>query len=272
MKTKVIIAIATLAIVFGLYGLAGRLQSTTPKQVTAVVQETTFKVWFVVRDVQVGEALKRRDLQVKEVSEGAANRLGVTADVDLKFVKGAVYNRALAAQKTIFSEDITSPQDIDFIDLMIAQNRIPFAIKVNSREIIGGLVNYGSYVDILALTSAADKLTANIGEAFSRGLKSIAIAPVLMGIKVLQVQHPNAAMNIAEVNLGVVEKSADINLILELTSKQVTKLIIARRIAQLEVHKSIAHSKASDLTANAGDVLADYKAIKEFRADKMTIN
>lgn len=269
MKTKLIIAVATLAIVFGLYGLAGKLQVPAPAPVAvgnSVEPETTVKVWFVDRDVQSGEMFKRSDLQVKMLVESAANRLGISEDVDLKFVKGAVYNRAIAAKQAIFPEDLVAPQDIGFIDLVIRKNRIPFAIKVDNSAIVGGLINYGSYVDILALASAGDDLSGNVGEGDRGQLKSISVSPVLMGIKVLQVQHHTLEV------AGLTSEAEEINLILELTHKQVAKLTIAKRIAELQVHKSIGHYQASDLSADAGDVLADYKAIKEFRANKIIIN
>ena len=267
MKTKLIIALATLAIVFGLYGLAGRLQADAPVEADqVVVQENKIKVWFVDRAVQRGETLKRHDLQLKTLTESAANQLGITADVDLKFVEGAVYNRVIAAQHALFPEDIVAPQDLGFIELVINKNRVPFAIKVGSSDIIGGLITYGSYIDILALSSGGSTLSANVEEGAGSSLKSISIEPVLMGIKVLQVQHPALDM------VSLDKKPQGIDLILELTQKQVATLTIAKRIAELQVHKSIGHFKASDLSANVGDVFADYKAIKEFRADTITIN
>ena len=262
MKTKLIIAVATLAIVFGLYGLAGKLRTAEPVALSQTVEtETKIKVWFVGRAVNRGEAVKRGDLQVKMLAESAANQLGITADVDFKFVKGAVYNRAIAAQQAVFVEDIVAPQDIAFIELVIKKRRVPFAIKVDNSDIIGGLIAYGSYVDILALSSGGSEL----GQG-----KSVSIEPVLVGIKVLQVQHPSLDSALEVVSLS--DKPQEINLVLELTQKQVATLTIAKRIAELQVHKSIGDVKTSDLSANAGDVLADYKAIKEFRADKITLN
>ncbi|MGT0150525.1 hypothetical protein ACT691_18330 [Vibrio metschnikovii] len=42
-------------------------------------------------------------------------------------------------------------------------------------------------------------------------------------------------------------------------------------LSQLEIHLSTGNSTVSELSANAGDVLTDYKAIQEFRAGAATV-
>lgn len=266
MKTKIIIAVATLAIVFGLYGLAGKLQAAPKNEsVQTVEQEKKIKIWFVSRDVQRGAPVKRSDLQIKIIPESEANQLGISEDVDLKFIKGAVYGRSISSDQVIYLEDLIAPQDTGFIELVLKKNRIPFAITIANSDIIGGLINYGSYVDIVALTSAGNEFPGQSRTSESGKVKSISVSPVLMGIKVLQVQ--DTGVEVAKLSY----KADQINLILELTQKQVAKLTIAKRIAELQVHKSIGHAQASELSADAGDILTGYRAVKEFRANEIII-
>ena len=266
MKTKLIIAVATLAIVFGLYGLAGNLQAAPANNSVPVIkQENKIKIWFVTHDIQSGERVKRSDLQIKIIPESEANQLGISEDIDLKFVKGAVYSRSITAEQVIYLEDIIAPQDADFIELVLKKNRIPFAITIANSDIIGGLINYGSYVDIVALTSTGNEYPGQSSPGESGKIKSISVSPVLMGIKVLQVQ--NTGLDVSKLSY----KIDKINLILELTQKQVAKLTIAKRIAELQVHKSIGNTQASELSADAGDILTGYRAVKEFRANNIII-
>lgn len=66
--------------------------------------------------------------------------------------------------------------------------------------------------------------------------------------------------------------TTEVNLILELTRKQVATLTVAKRISEIEVHKSIGEYQKADLHADAGDVLSNFKSVVEYRAESVTIN
>ncbi|MGR6839004.1 Flp pilus assembly protein CpaB [Aliivibrio wodanis] len=267
MRTKAIIAVAILAILFGLYGLAGSLKP--PKVVTNAVieiqKEKTIKVWFVKQDVRLGELLQRNALELKIIKESEANQLAITDDININFDKKAVYNRDILKGAPLFPEDIISSQDVGFVDLVISPNKVPFAIKVNHSDIVGGVINYGSHIDVLALAAGGSKLSLDNSELGSNQFKSVSVSPVLINIKVLQVQRRTLETHSTDNSLE------EIHIVLELTRKQVAKMTVAKHIAEIEIHKSIGQYKLSDLTADAGDVLADYKAVKEFRANEVTI-
>lgn len=275
MRTKFISAIAILAIAVGLYGLSNELLDVPEVAPEPVVQEETVKIWFAKRDIKRAETVKRSDLELKTVLESAANRFGITGDVELEFARGAVFDHAIAAGQTVMPEDIVAPQELQFIDLVIKKDSIPFAIKVDNEDVVGGLINYGTYVDILAIADADAGLASNADEV--QGSKSLFVSPVLMAIRVLQVQYPEVKTETDSLSEPFAAQEgetlpAEINLVLELTRKQLAKLTIAQRIAELQIHKSIGNYQASDLSSNAGDVLPYYRAIKEFRSDKITIN
>jgi len=81
-----------------------------------------------------------------------------------------------------------------------------------------------------------------------------------------------------QVNKSVIDATrttpatSEINLILELTRKQVATITVAKRISELEVHKSIGEYQKSDLHADAGDVLSNFKSVVEYRSSNVTIN
>lgn len=267
MKTKIVILFAVLAILFGLYGLAGNMQ--TPKVITETVaeiqKERMVKVWFVKQSVQPGQLVERSQLELKLLPESEANLLAVTDDVVLPFESRSVYNRDIVAGSTLFPEDLTHSDDVNFIDLVIATDRVPFAIEVDESDIIGGAINFDSYVDILALASGGSKLSLSSDELNTPQFKSVSVSPVLTNIRVLQVQR-------RVTSTGKSKQSVEqTHLVLELSRKEVAIMTVAKRIAELQVHKSIGNYKHSELAADAGDVLADFKAVKEFRADEISI-
>lgn len=139
---------------------------------------------------------------------------------------------------------------------------MPYAILVNETDIIGGLITHGSIVDVVALSSEEQNLA---NEETVTDYQTVSVSPILMAVKVLKVSQETTQESRSE------SQSNHVTLILQLTQKQVAKLAIAKNITQLEVHKSLGEQEASALQANSGDVLPDYRAIVEFRADKVTV-
>ncbi|MEZ9417944.1 Flp pilus assembly protein CpaB, partial [Vibrio sp. 10N.286.49.E1] len=83
--------------------------------------------------------------------------------------------------------------------------------------------------DILSI-STPDTLLV---ETSSNRKNSVSVTPIVMGVKVLQVNK-----QLIEASRTLPE-STEIRLIVELTRNQVAKLTIAKHISSLEVHKSI---------------------------------
>lgn len=265
MKKMVLLVIAGTAILFGLYGLAGSLTAKPTEPVSAKVEEPTINVWKFSHSAQVGQELERSDVELVNLPESQANRLGVSEDMEFKFEKGAVYVDAVNGGDVAFPEHWINPSQDGYVDMIISPNRVPYAIKVQPEAIVGGVISHGSKVDVLAL-SLPTQFSIETAETEGNRKRNMFVTPVLTGVKVLQV------------NKNAVEATrnspalTEVNLILELTRKQVATLTVAKRISELEVHKSIGQYQQSDLHADAGDVLSNFKSIVEFRADTVTVN
>ncbi len=264
MRSKIIMSIALIVILISLYSLSGLL---LPKEIAQSIQpaqapEQSYKVWFAKRDLPIGEKLQRADLQIKIIPEKEAFSLGITQDVTLDIIKDAVWNGHIDKGAVVTQDLLTRPDDDGYVELIIAENRVPFVIEVNQSSIIGGFISYGSVVDVLALSSTK-QILAN--EERVSSYKGLSVSPVLMDIRVLKIEInrlDNIRKNLAE---------NKVTLVLELTRKQVAILTIAKRIAELEIHKSVGKYLGSELEANSGDVLANFKAITEYRADTVII-
>lgn len=265
MKKIVLLIVAGTAILFGLYGLAGSLSAKPADNTAKEIQEPTIHVWKFSRSAQIGQELERSDVELVNLPESQANRLGVSDDMTFNFEKGAVFLDAVKAGDVAFSEHWITPSQDGYVDVIIAPNRVPYAIKVQPEAIVGGVISHGSTVDVLAL-SLPTQFSLETAETEANRKRNMFVTPVLTGVKVLQVNKN--AVEATRSSPAITE----VNLILELTRKQVATLTVAKRISELEVHKSIGQYQQSDLHADAGDVLSNFKSIVEFRADTVTVN
>lgn len=265
MKSKIIILVAAVAILIGLYGVVGSLPSSNVVD-TPLIAEDKYKVWRVNQNVIKGQLVERSQFSIEMMPESQAHGIGIADDIDIEFEPGAVYKNDHDAQSVAFPEWIIQPNDDGYVELVIQPQRVPYAISVDPKSVVGGVISNGSTVDILALSTPGTTASIEVGSGQSTRSRTISITPILIAVKVLQVKKTL----VEETRTSAA--ATEVDLILELTRKQVAKLTVAKRISELEVHKSIGEYKASDLQADAGDVLADFKSITEFRASEAQIN
>lgn len=254
-----------------MYGIAGSLSrpDTIAPLIEAQEQDTLVekrKTWWLKKEVARGETVKRSDVEIRYLTETEANQNGVDTEMAINFTSDAVYGQKLSKSTLLFSDMLVSPQDQGYIDLVLAPNRVPYVLRVPAETVVGGAVRNGMYVDLVALTLPQSLMTIEVGAAAARTARMIGVNPVLLHIKILKVVE-QVLTNTSELETT----STDVDIVLELTRKQVAKLTVAKRIAEIEVHKSIGDYTAGDLKADAGDVLPDFKSVTEMRADDVVI-
>ncbi|BDU39722.1 Flp pilus assembly protein CpaB [Vibrio nigripulchritudo] len=260
MKSKLIIVCSIVAILIGLYGVAGSLTNQENDSGDAKLEkESQLKVWRVSENVSKGTFVRREMLEVHVLPESEAHSYAVTEDVKLTLNQGTVFRTDLKQGDLVFNDKLIQPEDDGYVHYIIAPNRVPYAVEVPSSNVVGGLVENGSLVDVVALSLQDSEI------ADSNLRRTMSITPVLIGVKAIQVRQP---LKLEEEDTPEI---ANVSVILELTRKQVAKLTVAKRISELEVHKSIGQYTPEDLQADAGDVLADFRSITEFRAGESAI-
>ncbi|MDD9158204.1 Flp pilus assembly protein CpaB [Aliivibrio sp. S4TY2] len=262
MKTKLIILLAVVTIFFGLYGLVNSLSLSPPPLKEIMPNKVVkLKLWRLKKDVVSGEEIDQRTLALGLVSESKANELGFDENVSIDTKPGVVFRNALSEGSYISMNDVITPDQDGYINYVIAPERIPFPISVDPSSVIGGVISANSFVDILALASPQQS-KYNSKNSLRQG---VSITPIFNRVKVLQVKE------------SVLENSRDsdqtqtVTLILELTREQAAKMIVAKKIADIEVYKSVGDYDPSELHADAGDILSDFNAITEYRANDVTI-
>jgi pilus assembly protein CpaB len=262
-NSKLVVLIAVLAIGVGLYGLLQKgpeANSSLPTQ-QAPVPEEQFAVYVIKQSIRKGGEIKRSNLRIEQWPRQKANQQGIDSDQTLPQGHILLARNTMHAGDVLSADNIVTPASDDYLEYATSTGHVPFPIEVRSDSVVGGVIQPMGRVDILALSSAsADPISRDDAPSV---VKDISLSPLLMSVKVLKIGALSQGKNR--------NRTGFTTLILELTNKQVAKLTIAQRIAQLEVHKSLGKAAAKELSADAGDVLENYRAIHEYRADKATI-
>ncbi|HIF9529920.1 Flp pilus assembly protein CpaB [Photobacterium damselae subsp. damselae] len=266
MKSKLILAFAIIVILFGLYGLATNLSNpTSPANHEPIKEEPKIRVWKLNKDVHPGEFIERNMLSVENIPESEANGLGFVDDVNLDWKAKTVFKSHLSAGSLLTIDDLVQPDQDGYIDFIIDENKIPFPIIVTPSSVIGGVITNGSLVDILALTGL-NGTASNFGNNSGSSKNTVSITPIISAVKVLLVKH-----QLIDTNRQSDTSDEQVTLVVELTRKQAVVLTVAQRISEIEVHKSSGYYNTDDLSADAGDILKNFKAITEYRADTTTV-
>ncbi|PJC86113.1 Flp pilus assembly protein CpaB [Vibrio sp. HA2012] len=276
MNLRILVPVALIAVGAGLYGLSGRiLTSNIPStdepqsEVSSGVEIKTVRIWTVNQDLLPGQLVTAELLDAQMVPYDEArlhgmteNEEGTIPDITLPVVEGMVSGETLTAGQWVTKTHFVTPKQERYIELTISEDMVPYAIKVDPDTIVGGVITHGSYVDIIALSSLTQNLAT---DTKVKDFQNISISPVLMAVRVLKVQKEEKPAT------KVSPATVEVSLILELSRRQIARLVIAKKIALLEVHKSIGQKQAEQLQANSGDVLPTYRAIKEFRAGSASV-
>ncbi|WP_117235018.1 Flp pilus assembly protein CpaB [Vibrio maerlii] len=266
MNIRILVPIALIAVGAGLYGLSGQLIQTPPPSPTAssgepVTQaepaENSVTIWVTTQALTRGQAIDVTQFERQSVSEKEFERFGFVT----KLERGMVVKQTVAPGTRLTPKLVATPQDAGYVEAVIHPDRVPYAIEVEPNAIIGGLIDHGTLVDVIAISSASQNLADDV---VITNYQSVSVSPLFAAVKVLKVDKQETLLEQGRSQLNV-------NLILELTRGQLAKLSIARKISLIEVHKSFGANVVHELQANSGDVLPDYRAIVEYRAEKIAV-
>ncbi len=265
---KIILAVSFFAVLFALYGLSGSLLKGDPEpnnKVEVAEVKPEIIVWSLKHDVHKGQRVKRSDFLIKKMSENEALNLGIANYKNIDYKSNAVFRTSQIASTIIFNEDIINPDQDGYVDAVIRPNFIPFAVNVTPESVVGGVINSASIVDVLAV-SLPTSYSVDTASSDAESKKNMYVTPILMGIPVLQVHK-----SVIESTKNSPEHT-EINVILELTRQQVAQMTVATRISEISLHKSVGTYDKSELHADAGDVLENFKAVIEYRGRDVVVN
>ncbi|KAB0304203.1 Flp pilus assembly protein CpaB [Vibrio fortis] len=254
MKTRILLFLPILIITLGVYSLMQRLSSDQLESDEIKVEPVKkVMVYRLNQDVIKGEKLERSHVVIENMTEEEANNIGVKQDVEIDFILGSLFLDDMKGGEYLFPNNIISPDDEGYINFIISKGKVPYSIVFSQSQVFGSGIVQDSYVDLISI-SDSDSIAENY----------ISITTLLMSIRVLKVQE------IESMNDDVSE--ASISVTLELTSKQLTQLLVAQRVSDLDIHQSTGENNIDTLQADSGDVLPHFNAVTEFRAKEKTFN
>ena len=262
MSIKIIVPIALVAIGAGLFGVSQQYLNQSKPDNTAdvpVEEEKLVSVLVLNQSIDRGALLSPAQFSIKSVPESQVSlSQGVLAST---IPNGAVAKQTLQQDLWLQQDMYVTPEQPGYIEVTISQSMVPYPIVISREAIVGGVIDHGTLVDVIALSSQQQNLAI---EDEVEGFQSVSVSPILLAVKVLKVENFDSEESGDQQLAGVV-------LVLELSRKQVATLSIAKNIAQIEIHKSIGPEFAEQLQANSGDVLPEYRAIVEYRGDSAKI-
>ncbi len=269
MKSRLLMLLSLIVLGVGIIGaVLTRVDSPQPvlTSVEEELEEVKILIWTPKDTLTKGQFIDRADLQLQKVPESEALAFGIKDDMEMTFTPKMVVNRTVEKDTPVFPEDIVLPSQAGYFKLIMDPEAVPYPVSVDLSSVVGGVVEAGSFVDVLALGSKSQNLTNG---AVVRNIGDLALSPILLNVKVLQVIRPDAEAekDSAPEEFGGQdgEGSGAASIILQLSRKEVATLTVAKRIAQIEVHLSNGQASVAELSADAGDVMSDFKSVKEYR-------
>ena len=241
-----------IAISIGLFGMSQTTNtaSSAPEQVKELdkLPDPTVMVWVAKKDLMFGSTVQRIDLIIQRISQTQADRLGIVNDIKLSFNKDLLVKKDILQGDIVTPDMLLSPGQEGYLTLVIREGKVPFNLRVENDAILGGAISIGDVVDIASISSSEQNLSNS--DSISN-VKSLKMAPLLTQIMVLDIIQQEKSVRLNSKSMKTVT-----TLVLEVSNRELAKLVIAERIAELEVHKSIGAEFSHELHADSSDVIS----------------
>lgn len=258
MRQRIIFLVAFVSIAIGLFGISESYftQEIEVTKVEAVPEEKKVSVWLVKEPLKRGEQLTVDKVYKKQIFESQARKVGIYQDVNIDIRPGDIVNQNFVKDDLLDQSHIVNSTSPEYIDLILKEGMVPYPFETNIATVYGGVIDAGDYIDVISLTS----LEQNFAETERvDSYRSVSVSPLLTAVRILAVESLEASVDKKQVTL-----------VLELSRSDIAKMVIAKRISQLEVHKS--GFGASVHQADTGDILPDFFSVTELRGTKRIIN
>lgn len=253
MLRRLLLVAAFLFCAVGVYGLlAGSSGGAENRPATVTTDSRTeVEVWQARHTLAKGAPVSFQDLESFRFIKDKDER---PSPFEIK--PGAIARAEISAGTRMTNQLLVAPGDADYIDHLITPGMIPYPFTVagSSHQ---GVLTPGDRVDVVMIASLEQNLASGTQLTDFRGLS---IGPLLTQRRVLAVEGKAVLETSA---------SAESTIILELSRDEVSRLMIAKRIGVLDIHKSVGTALP---TVRTGDVLPGYSSVTELRGTERLVN
>lgn len=265
MRQNMILLIAFISIAIGLFGISESYfnpKETETEAKIEVQEESKITVWLMKEPLKEGEQITLANVYKKQIVESKANEVGIYQDVEIEIKPGDVVRQDFARDDYFTQQSIVNKKSPEYIDLILKQGMVPYPFATNISTVYGGVIDVGDYIDVISLTSLEQNFADN--ERVD-SYRSVSVSPLLTAVRILAVEDVGKSID-----------KNNVTLVLELSRSDIAKMVIAKRVSQLEVHKSSIESfgghNLSVHKADTGDVLPDYFSVTELRGKERIVN
>lgn len=269
MKSKVILVLAIITMSIGLYGI---LNGPKVAQIDKLPVENhneepipTVVVWVAKNDLPLGSRLNREDLEIQRISQIQADRIGLLKNTEFDFKNKQLINKDILSGDFVTSEDALSSGDEGYYNLVVEEGYVPFNLTIDRADMLGGIISTEDNVDVVSISSIKQNLADSSG---IDDITTLRMKPLLTNVRVLDIIKEEKVINLTKNKY-----KSEVKIVLQLTHRELAKIIIAQRISEIEVYKSIGAEYSSELHADSSDVISipsskshrTTKAIQELR-------
>ncbi|WP_281545459.1 RcpC/CpaB family pilus assembly protein [Grimontia sp. SpTr1] len=223
-------------------------QTPAPKEVAEPVS-----LWVAGETISPKQPVSSQLLVRKAFDAKQANMMGFTSNQSLDWHAGALFTASIKAGEVVRQNHIINPDAPDYIDWIITVGHVAYPLELPSESPMLVNLTVGDHIDIVTLTSPQRNLAE---EEVSKAFRTLQVAPLLSYCKVLAVK---AAGKNAQ---GQPTASA---IVVELSRQQVAKLLVAKRVGDIEIFRSAGIVNAEQTQAETRDVLSGHLSVTELR-------
>lgn len=250
MDRRILLAVAFILGATGVYGLLTSMNKEVETQVVdAPPVPAMTEVWITNHPVKKGEKINPVVLKATSVLTETAREAGVTGEARFEMQEGAVAGIDFAQGTIIAENQLLLPGQSEYMELLLGPNRVPYPISFEGHDAMVTMIAPGDYVDVMLIASVDENLAEGNNLNSFEGLS---VTPLLKKCRVLEVNAPASS-------------GGNSTVVISLAKKEVSRMMIARRIGVLDVYKS---GQSPLPEAHVSDVLKDFTSVTELRGDQ----
>lgn len=251
MDRRIILGSAFLLCAAGVFGLLTNRESPTAEPVITDTGATLVEVWMADAEIQKGDGITPVLLKANKVPESEAYEAGVVSVTRFDIEPGTLAGIDFEAGTIIPENKLLMPGQPGHMSLLLGPDRVPYPIEIEGRIALIDILAPGDEVDVVLIASSDQNLAANQSLSSYRGLT---VTPLLKARQVVDIRE---------------NQSGETTVVIGLSHKEVSQMMIARRIGLLDVYKSTADSMPE---MRVGDVLSDFTSVTELRGRERLAN
>lgn len=268
MIRRILLSLSFLLIAVGIFGLLSSLQEapapatatgTTAAGTSSAVEDTRVPVWQTRRSIKLGQPVTPDDLEIAAIAKSLAQEQGLTGKQPFPVKPGSLARANISVGAMITEAQLLAPGDEGYVDLLITPGMVPYPLQISGASDYQAVLVPGDRVDVVMIASLEQNIATDQRLDNYRGLS---VHSLLQNRRVLAVEKPKAAS-------GIPAGISNETVVIELSREDVSKVMIARRVGLLDIHKSTQEPLPE---VKAGDVLTDFYSVTELRGEVRVVN